>query len=291
MSATPTTSPAPNEPNPSPAWVERYLALLGTPPEPPSVAALSRMIRAHHQQIVFENITSILRRASCPDAPVPPMDPDETLRMWEEGRGGGVCYELATMFERLLRGLGYDTSLALAQISIPGGHLAVVVHLDGQQYLVDMGCGAPIFEPIPLGKEARYEAAGLAYRFRAGDTPHEWVQDRWIDETWQPYCRYDLRPSTAADRNGPYQHHHTPNASWVTGELRIMRCDDDTVHRLTESEYLQVSSTGKISVPVEDPEHFARLASDIFAMDRMPFAEAHRARTWILSLAEPVSPS
>src|SRR6266542_748383 len=88
-------------------WAERYLAFLGVPQEPPSFDALSRLTRAHLHAVVFENITSLLRRREH-GTPVPALDLDVVLSDWESGRGGGVCFEASYMYSRLLRGLGYD---------------------------------------------------------------------------------------------------------------------------------------------------------------------------------------
>jgi N-hydroxyarylamine O-acetyltransferase len=139
--------------DPSRAWVDRYLAVLGVERAEPSLDALTAITRAHLREIHFENLTSLLRSAAHPGAPVPPLDPEELLANWEHRRGGGVCYEVASMVNRLLRGLGYQAFIAPGQILSPGGHLAVVVEVDGGRYLVDLGNGAPLFEPIPLDRE------------------------------------------------------------------------------------------------------------------------------------------
>src|SRR5262249_10267542 len=66
-------------------WVERYLTFLGVPEQPPSVDALSRLTRAHLSAVVFENITSLLRRREH-GTPVPELDPEVVLADWEAGR-------------------------------------------------------------------------------------------------------------------------------------------------------------------------------------------------------------
>ena len=132
------------------AWLARYLALLGVEREPPGLAALERLVRAQGELGVFENVTAILRRARVPSGPVPAVDLDALLRARAAGRGGGVCFELAPLFRRLLRGLGYRVWPILAQITFPGSHHATVVDLDGARYLVDVGSGAPLWRPFPL---------------------------------------------------------------------------------------------------------------------------------------------
>lgn len=251
-------------------WVARYLALLGLELEPPSLPALSAITRAHLRAVAFENITSHQRRGAAPDGPVPPIDLDRLLANWEARRGGGVCFEIASMVSRLLQALGYEAAVVLGQISLPGAHQAVVVALDGSRYLVDVGCGSPIGEPIPLRGVTELRFAGLAYRFRPGETAEEWVQDRWIDGAWAPFCRYDLRPADAAGRNTGYQRHHTPGASWVLGPPRIVRFRGDAVVSLTGDELTTYTDEGKQSERLEEPIGYAQLAADLFDLPGLP---------------------
>lgn len=259
-------------------WVDRYLEAIGGQAEAPSLDALGRLMQRQITSIPFENITSILRRSAYRDEPVPAPDPDELLETWRRRAGGGVCYELSAMFERLLQALGYQSRLVLGQISIPGGHQAIVVELDGGDYLVDVGSGSPLFEPIPLDGITEVRRAGLGFRFRPGDEPTIWAQDRWIDQQWALHCRYDLRPISTALRSSAYQHHHTPGASWVTDLPRIVGCDDTNVYRLIGTEFTHFSSEQKRSEHVPDAEAFERLAIEPFGLPNLPVAEAFRAQ-------------
>ncbi|MCC7022103.1 MAG: arylamine N-acetyltransferase [Thermomicrobiales bacterium] len=257
-------------------WVARYLALLGLEREPPSLPALAAITRAHLREVAFENITSHQRRAASTDGSVPPIDLDRLLANWEGRQGGGVCFEIASMVSRLLQALGYEATVVLGQISLPGAHQAVVVDIEGSRSLVDVGCGSPIVAPIPLSGETEVRFAGLAYRFRPGETADEWVQDRWIDGAWAPFCRYDLRPADAAGRNAGYQRHHTPGASWVLGPPRIIRFRDDAVVSLTGDELTTYTSDDKRTERLANPD-YPQLAAELFDLPAMPIADVVRA--------------
>jgi arylamine N-acetyltransferase len=262
----------------SESWVRDYLDLIGGSDDVPSMAALSDLIRRQITTVPFENLTSILRRYASLPEPVPTPDPDELLGSWRRKQGGGVCYELSAMFARLLNALGYDARLVLGQISIPGGHQAIVVELFDGNYLVDVGSGSPLFEPIPLDRVFEVQRAGLGFRFRPGETAHEWVQDRWLDDAWTQHCRYDLRPISSQLRIDAYQHHHTPGASWVIGAPRVVRCDDDTVYRMIGNEFVHFSTDDKRKEQVESPEQFALLSTEVFGLQAIPVAEAFEAQ-------------
>jgi N-hydroxyarylamine O-acetyltransferase len=266
------TDPAPQQ------WVDRYLTLLGEPAAAPSLPALSALVRAQFRAVTFENVTSLLRRAAHPDGPVPPLDPDLLLANWEAGRGGGVCYEISAMFHRLIHALGYDAELVLAQISIPDGHQALQVHLDGTRYLVDVGTGSPIFRPIPLIGTTEFRHAGLTYRFRADDEPGHWRQERLIDGDWKLSCRYDLGPLDLDRQYIAYQHHQTPGATWVLDKIRLIRCEDDAVYSLTGPELTTITTAGKRTDHLTDLPEYTQLTAETFCLPDLPINKAVDAR-------------
>jgi len=255
-------------------WVRRYLDLLGVErPSTPSLSALAALTRAHVLGIPFENVTSLLRSRAHRGRPVPPIDPDEILAGWEQGRGGGVCFEKSELFGQLLGALGYCVEAAMGLISFPGSHQALVVELAGSRYLVDVANGAPFLEPIALDRTAEVRRAGLAYRFRPGAVAAEWVQDRLIQGAWVPYCRYSLRAPTRAAQEAAYQRHHTPGESWVTGTLTLIRCDERQVFALRDAELTRYTNGGKSTELVSGLSRYSELAREVFRLPALPVAD------------------
>jgi N-hydroxyarylamine O-acetyltransferase len=269
-------------------WMYRYLTLLAVDRAAPSLPALANLIRAQFRTVPFENVTSLLRRVAHLDGPVPPLDPEALLVNWERGRGGGVCYELSTMFHRLLTALGYDASLVLAQISFPGGHQAIQVALNGDLYLVDVGTGAPFFMPIPLDRTHEVHHAGLAYRFRPGDADQIWQQDRLIDGTWTPFCRYDLHPPDENERAAAYQRHHTFGETWVVDKLRLVKCTDEAVFTVTDNVLTRITEQGKRTEHLTDLASYQTLAAEIFHLPAFPIADAVAARAEFATISAAV---
>jgi arylamine N-acetyltransferase len=259
-------------------WVERYLAFLGVPRESPSFASLTRLTRAHLRAVVFENITSLLRRRDS-GTPVPALDPEAVLSGWEAGRGGGVCFEVSYMYSHLLTALGYDAHQVLnCKGGFDGRHQAVVVELERGRFLIDAGNGSPHFDPIPMDGPLEIRHAGLAYRFRPGDEPEEWIQDRWIDETWTPFFTYNLRPADEQVRQIAFQRHHIPGESFVVSSLTLVRCEEHQVLQLRNHEFTRHTVAGKQKRQITDPEEYAHLVAEEFRLPAMPIVEA--AATW-----------
>jgi N-hydroxyarylamine O-acetyltransferase len=268
-------------------WVRRYLAFLGVERRPPDAPALAELTRAHVLTVPFENVTSLLRRRAHPGRPVPPVDADELLAAWEQGRGGGVCYEIADLFGRLLAELGYRVHPVLGYITFPGSHQALLVQLEGARLLVDVGNGAPFFEPVQLRETVEIRRAGLAYRFRPDVATGDWVQERRIDGAWTPFCRYALRPPEPATREAAYQRHHTPGETWVTGSLTIIRCEEEQVVLLRDEELSYLSAAGKRTEHVSTLADYARVAAEGFKLPALPIAEGVGA--WREAVARPAS--
>lgn len=260
------------------SWARRYLQVLGVTHDAPSLENLAALIRAHVQTVTFENITALRRRASRPEGEVASLDTEALLANWEARRGGGVCFDLAAMMGRLLRDLGYQAHPIQGQISFPGSHQAVLVELDGGRYLVDVGCGAPLFAPIPLDGVTEVRHAGLAYRFRPADEPDTWLQERLIDGAWSILCRYDLRPVDDEARDTAYQRHHLPGESWVTGPPRLIACTPDAIYAISNHELTVYTDNGKETRPITEADDYRGLAADIFGLPDLPIEEVLASR-------------
>jgi arylamine N-acetyltransferase len=268
------------------AWADRYLALLGVERAEPSLEHLTRLVRAHVLTVPFENVTALLRRRDNPVGEVPPMDLGVLLDTWERRAGGGICFELAAMMARLLEALGYDIFVVLAQVSLPNGHQAIHVTLDGKRYLVDLGTGGPFFQPIPLD-ELPFEIHehGLSFRFRMGDEPKQLLREAFIQEEWKVVCRYKLWPAAQEDRDRGYQNHHVVNASWVTGTLTMTRSTLDAVYNLKDGSLTRHTAAAKTTQTVDDSDAYARLAADVYGLPALPIGEALQVRAAFAKLA------
>jgi arylamine N-acetyltransferase len=267
-------------------WTDRYLKLLGLEREAPSLDALTRLVNAHVLTVPFENVTAILRRRDHPAGEVPPVDLDALLDSWERRAGGGICFELAAMVSHLLASLGYDIYVMLAQVSLPNGHQAVHVNLDGKRYMVDLGTGGPFFQPIPLDDlPFEIHQHGLSFRFRWGDNEHQLLREALLQGTWTISCRYTLRPATDADRNVGYQNHHVVNASWVTGTLTMTRSTTDAVYALKDTTLTRHTASGKTVETIAEPAAYARLVAEVYGLPGLPILEALDVRARFAELA------
>ncbi|MCW8985836.1 MAG: arylamine N-acetyltransferase [Thermoanaerobaculales bacterium] len=132
----------------TPEIFERYLSILEVEPEPPSLDHLRRLVRAQLTGVPFENISKLYLKKTRGASYIPSLD--EHLDGVERFHFGGTCYANNAYFARLLSHCGYDVDLCGADMTRPDVHVVSVVRLEGHEYLVDVGYGAPFFEPMAL---------------------------------------------------------------------------------------------------------------------------------------------
>jgi arylamine N-acetyltransferase len=258
-------------------WTQRYLKFLGLTQAPPSLPALEALIRAQVRTVLFENVSALLRRQRHPVGPLPPIDAQALLATWEEGRGGGVCFDVTETFGHLLTALGYRVHPVIGAVVFPGSHQALVVELEGGRYLVDAGCGAPIFEPIPLDRVTELRRAGLRYRFRAEGSEKVWVQERWINEQWTPFCRYALESAEPAERDVGYQRHNTVGESWMLGTVTLIRCEEERVLVVRDDQFSEFKASGKSTETIAGLSRYRELVTEVLRLPGLPIEEGVEA--------------
>jgi N-hydroxyarylamine O-acetyltransferase len=137
----------------------------------PDVTTLTALHRAHLQAVPYENLDVQLGR---------PLTPDPAAAIEKiVGRGrGGWCYEMNGVFGAALSEIGFKvTRMAgaanrelLGDIVI-GNHLVLLVEIDGQPWIADVGFGDGCQDPFRL-RQGAMSVGGYPFRVEALD-------DRW----------------------------------------------------------------------------------------------------------------
>ena len=117
-------------------------------------ATLRALHRAHQYAIPFENLDVLLRRPVVLDA-------DASYSKIVQRRRGGWCYEMNAVMGWALSQIGFKVMRLSAGVmrvragdAQLGNHLCLMVWLD-QPYLVDVGFGGSLAEPLPLRASER----------------------------------------------------------------------------------------------------------------------------------------
>jgi N-hydroxyarylamine O-acetyltransferase len=138
--------------------LSRYLARIGlSGPVGPDIETLRAIHRAHALSIPFENVDVQLQR------PVS-MEISSIYDKLVTRRRGGWCYEQNGLMDWALCEIGFDVTRLCAGVMREaagdvqlGNHLCLRVNLD-RPYLVDVGFGGSLLEPLPLAIAERVDA-------------------------------------------------------------------------------------------------------------------------------------
>ena len=116
----------------------------------PSLGLLQKLQKQHLLKIPFENLDIIN------NIPIE-LSIDRIFEKIVDRRRGGFCYELNGLFYELLVALGFDVKRVSARVyekTLGYGrefdHMALIVLIDGAEYLSDVGFGEFAFEPLKL---------------------------------------------------------------------------------------------------------------------------------------------
>jgi N-hydroxyarylamine O-acetyltransferase len=180
--------------------VGAYLGRIGArTPVRPTWADLARLQLAHLVSVPFENLDIPAGRGIS-------LDEDALFDKIVRRRRGGFCYELNGLFARLLETLGFRVTLLAARVFDPDGgvgpefdHLLLRVDCEGA-WLVDVGFGESVRQPLPLQAGARRTDRGIAaYRLARHDGTWELLARSGPAEEWSARYRFDLTPRRIAD--------------------------------------------------------------------------------------------
>jgi N-hydroxyarylamine O-acetyltransferase len=134
----------------------------------PDLATLKALHRAHQYAIPFENLDVQLQRTVA-------LDPEANYDKIVRRQRGGWCYEMNGVMGWALEQIGFDVMRLSAGVMRAqagdvqlGNHLCLLVRLD-QPYLVDVGFGGSLIEPLPLSASARQD---LPYRLELNELDH-----------------------------------------------------------------------------------------------------------------------
>lgn len=211
----------------------------------PTLENLDRLIVAALHHLPFENLDVLL------DKPVQ-IEPDAVFAKIVEQRRGGYCFELNSLFARLLSSLDYRVTLLVARVRwglpadaplTPQTHLLLRVDLPDGAYLVDVGFGGPaspralplrVNAVLPGGWRISTEADGdlaMATRSASG---------------WQTLYRFTLEPQHWADYAMRNWYTATFPQSVFRHSLRVALSEDGARLSLLNGQFNRRGADGEV---------------------------------------------
>jgi N-hydroxyarylamine O-acetyltransferase len=209
--------------------LDAYLRRIDHPCVAPSAAALRSLHEAHVRTIPFENVDVVFGQH--------PGIALKTVAAKLVGRErGGYCYEHALVFAAALEQLGFTVERRMARVQPHRWqnvrtHMMLVVHVDGEEHLADVGFGSGMLHSMPLRDGEVVSQAGWAHRLTYDGA--EWtLAKRDATGGWEPLHAFDAEPQRMADYEAAHRFVSTSPSSPFTGRLVIMRMRDGVIRRL-----------------------------------------------------------
>lgn len=187
----------------------------------PTLATLEQLHALHPATIPFENLDPLLGKAVALDQP-------SLERKLLVERRGGYCFEHNLLFMRILQDLDYTVRPLLARvvwpkpdaISAPPSHLLLLVEINGQNYIADVGFGGQTLTG-PLRLRADAEQTTPHETFRLASTEGQWTLETRIGEDWRALYSFGLDPAVQDEIAAINTRISTDPASPFTSELRV----------------------------------------------------------------------
>ncbi|MEV6283070.1 arylamine N-acetyltransferase [Kribbella sp. NPDC051770] len=221
--------------------LDAYLVRIGEPAGDVSVETLHRLHAAHVRAIPFENIDVILGTH-------PGLELDVIQAKLVGRQRGGYCYEHALLFAAVLETLGFEVERRVARVqphkSGPKTHMNLLVRINDEPWLADVGFGAGILHPMPLKDGAVVDQAGWEHRLtQDGRT---WTLAKRTADGWVPQHASDDEPQRLIDYL--VYHHYVatnPHSPFSTKPV-VMRLTDGVSRRLVGTELTTEHADGRI---------------------------------------------
>ena len=227
---------------------------------------LRELHRQHVFHVPFENLDIHLGRTIS-------LAPAELFEKIVRKRRGGYCFELNGLFQLLLEALGFRVYSTVAGVLFgtetipPRSHRLLIVTLDGENWVVDVGFGAfGLIEPIPL--TAGIEHRQFVDRFRLEADPMlGFVFQTYQDGDWLNQYAFvtDLHhPIDFVFAN--YYHSHSPQSIFT--QKRICQLPTPEGRKRLEDRTLSQTINGVThKVAFESEQAFMQILKTHFDLD------------------------
>jgi N-hydroxyarylamine O-acetyltransferase len=266
-----------------PAIVASYLKRLRIDdPGELSVSALNALHRAHVERVPYEVLDIQLGRPTT-------ADPRDALARVLRRRGG-YCVQLNGAFSGLLAALGYRVAWHRAGVHAgaasppvsavaPAPHLALTVELEGEQWLVDVGLGDGLHEPLPL-RTGTYRQG--PFTFHLGPSQVDAGGWRFDHDPRGSIAGIDvtLAPAGRDDFAEWHPYLSTSPESRLVRTVAVMRRDAEGADSLVGCMLRRVDGAGKTGREIATSADWYGALADVFDLPLTDIDAPERAALW-----------
>jgi N-hydroxyarylamine O-acetyltransferase len=246
--------------------LREYLDRIGySGPVEPTFELLRDLHRQHLYAIPFENLDIALKQEIT-------LDLERVYEKIVQRGRGGFCYEHNGLFAWALRKIGFDVDILSARVARADGgygrdfdHMLLLVRIDGEPWVADVGFGDSFIEPLRFVVEETQEDRGLDYQIvREADG---YLLRRREATEWKKQFLFTTEPR--------HMHEFTPMCVWqqtspesaFTHKRVCSRATPAGRVTLTDTTLIVTEDGKRTETPVESVEEFERLLRQHFRIE------------------------
>ena len=228
----------------------------------PTLDVLTELQRNFLIHVPFENLDIHLDT---------PMDFSESALFDKivERKRGGLCFENNTLFFALLKQIGFDVHFVGAEMfknqpsSIEINHMALLVSIKNEIYLVDVGNGRFYGSPISINKQVLVNGEDTSYLVE------DYLNFKTLlfldsDGLKQPRYSFDPRPKQLEDFRAPSMYTQYSPESIFKQKILVTLYQENGRVTLSDTKLIFTKGNKQETKEVQSPEDYRDILTKLF---------------------------
>lgn len=247
---------------------ENYLLRLGI--ENIKISANSENLRLLQKQhllhVPFENLDIHWKRPIL-------LNTNKFYRKIVEEKRGGFCYELNGLFNELLKSHGFQTKIISARVfngkdfGAEYDHLAILVQIEGEEYLTDVGFGDFSAAPLKFVLDTEQVDENGAFLIRKFDDEYFEVVKKHGDSWQSEYIFKDLARDLEEFAEMCDFHQTAPASHFTRGKLCSLMTQNGR-KTLTDKKFIKTENGAKTETEIVSEDEFNEILTNEFRIRR-----------------------
>jgi N-hydroxyarylamine O-acetyltransferase len=248
-----------------------YLHRIAYPGAPTAdIDSVSQMMQCQLRTVPFENLDVQAGK-------IVSLVPEHIVDKIIHQQRGGYCYEINGLFSMALAALGIHYRWVAARpmfypVRRPKTHMAIIVELQGRQWLVDLGFGSyGISAPLALDDLGVETQQGFdTFKLTRLDN-QDYLLQAFVAGAWANQYAFDLSPQEWVDFDpANYMNSTHPDAVFVRS-LLVINHHAKGRHILFGNSFKTISN-GQTTQRTVEPSEINELLKSVFGLKRPPLA-------------------
>ncbi len=245
--------------------VANYLKRIGMTVKPQlNVDGLRVLQQLHLYKVPFENLDIHYKKDIVLD-----INAIEE-KIVQQGRGG-FCYELNALFYTLLQELGFDAKIVSARVRDDEGgfgaefdHMTIIVRLDEDEWLVDVGFGDFIYAPLKIELDTIQKDKWQFYKIVEHNNTFHKVQESNDALFFADQFIFSTKARKLQEFRGmSYYHQTSPDSKFTQQKCCTIALPDGRI-TLTDSKFVQTKNGERNIKNIRSEKTFLRLLKEHF---------------------------